>query len=129
LIRKIWRLNDLFGVIPAHAAERLSVIALEKLHQVAQRAKTLLDTNRGHLNEFLDRHADVLDVVRPDYGTIVFPRLKKGDATTLCNKLKNDFDTLVVPGSFFEMPNHFRIGIGGDTPTLIEGLTRISRAL
>ncbi|HVG18473.1 MAG TPA: pyridoxal phosphate-dependent aminotransferase, partial [Blastocatellia bacterium] len=27
LAKKMWRLNDLFGVIPSHAAERLSVIA------------------------------------------------------------------------------------------------------
>jgi aspartate/methionine/tyrosine aminotransferase len=129
LIWKVWRLNDLFGVIPAHAAERLSVIALQKLLQVAQRAKTLLDTNRHHLNQFLDQHSDVLDVVRPDYGTIVFPRLRNGNATSFCNKLKNEFDTLVVPGSFFEMPDHFRIGIGGDTAILIESLNRISRNL
>jgi hypothetical protein len=35
----------------------------------------------------------------------------------------------VVPGSFFEMPDHFRIGIGGDFEPLEEGLRRLGLAL
>ncbi len=42
LARKMWRLNDLFGVIPAHPAERLSVIAFQHLDHVAASSKTLL---------------------------------------------------------------------------------------
>ena len=37
--------------------------------------------------------------------------------------------TTVVPGRFFEMPQHFRIGIGGDTADLRAGLERLSAAL
>jgi len=43
--------------------------------------------------------------------------------------LHEKYETTVVPGSFFEMPRHFRIGIGGDTPTLRAGLERLSAAL
>ncbi len=126
LIRKIWRLNDLFGVLPAHPAERLSVIALRNIAQIADRANDLLKTNRAILNQFFDRHSDRLEVIRPDYGTIAFPRLKKGNSDEFCNRLLNQFETSVVPGRFFEMPKHFRIGIGCATDTLITGLQRIS---
>jgi len=34
-----------------------------------------------------------------------------------------------VPGRFFEMPQHFRIGIGGETENLREGLERLGHAL
>jgi aspartate/methionine/tyrosine aminotransferase len=128
-IRKVWRLNDLYGVIPAHAAERLSVIALEKLPEIAQRAKNLLDTNRIHLNNFFNQNSKFLDVVRPSFGTIAFPRLKNGTSRNLCKKLLTEFDTLIVPGWFFEMPDHFRIGIGCKTEVLLEGLKRISQVL
>jgi len=35
----------------------------------------------------------------------------------------------VVPGKFFEMPAHFRVGIAGDTGVLEEGLERLGDAL
>jgi hypothetical protein len=38
LARRMWRLNDLFGVIPAHPAERLSVLALDRLARPSARA-------------------------------------------------------------------------------------------
>ena len=128
-IRKVWRLNDLFGVIPAHSAERLSVIALQKLSQVADRAKTLLDTNRSYLNKFFEENSRFLDVIQPEFGTTAFPKLKNGNAENFCKTLLKDFDTLVVPGSFFDKPDHFRIGIGGKTEVLAEGLRRISESL
>jgi len=43
--------------------------------------------------------------------------------------LGEKYETTVVPGSFFEMPRHFRIGIGGDTATLRGGLERLGAAL
>jgi len=38
-------------------------------------------------------------------------------------------ETGVVPGEFFERPQHFRIGFCGDTETLRAGLERITSAL
>jgi aspartate/methionine/tyrosine aminotransferase len=35
----------------------------------------------------------------------------------------------VVPGSYFEMPQHFRIGLGGPTDVLRQGLERLGAAL
>jgi hypothetical protein len=34
-----------------------------------------------------------------------------------------------VPGHFFEMPGHFRIGIGGDTAMTATGLEQLAKAL
>jgi aspartate/methionine/tyrosine aminotransferase len=129
IIRKIWRLNDLFGVIPAHPAERLSVIALAKLPEIAERARNLLNTNRRLLDEFLDRESEV-DVLRPPFGTIVFPRFKRGqDSLTFCRELREKYETAVVPGHYFEMPNHFRLGIGCATDVLAGGLENLRHAL
>lgn len=127
IAQKIWRLNDLYGSIPAHPAERLSVIALQKLPQIALRARTLLETNRVLLNEFLDGHPQ-LQTVRSDSGTVVFPRLSS-DAGPFCRLLQEKYETSVVPGHYFDMPNHFRLGIGCSTDTLKAGLERISQAL
>ena len=128
LAHQMWKLNDLFGVVPAHAAERLSVIALKNIAQIGEHSRALLETNRALINEFLDARDD-LEAARPQFGTIVFPRLKRGSVDDVCNLLIEKYETSVVPGRFFEMPDHFRVGIGCATETLVEGLKRLSAAL
>ena len=59
----------------------------------------------------------------------MFPRVKQGTAEDLCTLLREKYETSVVPGSFFEMPAHFRIGMGGDSETFTEGLDRLGPAL
>ena len=128
LADRMWRLNDLFASIPAHCAERLSVIALQNLDGILEHVQPLLTTNQQLANWFLDTRDD-LDCTRPRYGTIFFPRLRNGSVDEFCELLREKYETTVVPGRFFEMPDHFRIGIGGDTETLKQGLEQIGRAL
>ncbi|MGH9712888.1 MAG: aminotransferase class I/II-fold pyridoxal phosphate-dependent enzyme [Candidatus Acidiferrales bacterium] len=128
LAQRMWRLNDLFGVMAAHPAELLSVIALDHLPQIAARAKVLLTTNRALLNKFLDSRKDLL-TIRPEAGTVAFPQLTTGPVEAFCQLLREKYETSVVPGRFFEAPEHFRIGIGSETENVREGLSRVSAAL
>jgi aspartate/methionine/tyrosine aminotransferase len=128
LAGKLWQLNDLFGVIPAHAAERLSCIALEHLDEIAAHARRLLETNGRLLNLFFNSR-DELDWTPHEHGTVSFPRLKRGSADEFCALLAEKYETSVVPGRFFELPQHFRVGIGCETAMLEEGLRRLGMAL
>ena len=129
LASRMWLLNDLFAATGAHPAERLSVVALDHLEKFRERARALLTANRASLDAFLDSRRDI-ECFRPPAGTVVFPRLPHGcDPEAFFKLLREKFETTVVPGSFFEMPRHFRIGIGCDTPTLRAGLERLSAAL
>ena len=124
----MWRLNDLFAASPVHAGERLSVLALDQLSEIATHSRNRLDEHRKLLNQFLDGRDD-LEAVRPSQGSIMFPRVREETSDKLISLLREKYDTSVVPGRYFEMPAHFRIGLGGDTPTLVEGLDRLGRAL
>jgi aspartate/methionine/tyrosine aminotransferase len=128
LAEKMWYLNDKFGNIPAHMAELASVTALGELPRIAKSVRARLDANRVALWKFLDARVD-LEVFRPPFGTVVFPRLKRGSVDPLCDLLRTKYETTVVPGRFFDMPDHFRIGIGGDLEPLEEGLRRLGLAL
>lgn len=128
LARRMWRINDLYGSTPVHLAELLSTVALDHLDRVAERANGLLSRNRSALDRFLDGRPDV-DAVRTPAGTTCFPRLRGGSVDRLCRHLRDAYDTSVVPGEFFEMPEHFRIGIGGEPDMVAEGLERLGRAL
>jgi aspartate/methionine/tyrosine aminotransferase len=127
LARRMWQLNDLFGVIPAHAAERLSCAALAQVDRIAARARAPLDTNSAMVHEFLSSRADLAGG-RTHAGTVSFPRLLWGDVQTLF-ELARARGTAVVPGAFFEAPEHFRIGFGCPTETLRGGLDRLAAAL
>ena len=128
LAQEIWSLNDLFGVNAAHPAERLSVLAFAQLEGIAAKAEARLETNRALLKAFLDTRPD-LKTVRTDSGTTMFPRVQQGSSEQLCRLLREKYETSVVPGSYFEMPAHFRVGLGGATEVLQEGLERLGKAL
>jgi len=128
LAKRMWLLNDLFASTPVHSGERLSVVAMQQLSEIGARAKDLFERNRKLLNEFLDTREE-LEVVRPKFGTTMFPRVRSGDSEELCRVLREKYETTVVPGKFFEMPAHFRVGIAGETAVLEEGLNRLGKAL
>ena len=128
LAKRMWLLNDLFAATPVHAGERLSVVAMHQLGEIGARAQELLDRNRNLLNEFLDTRED-LEVIRAEFGTVMFPRVRRENSDELCQLLREKYETSVVPGRFFELPAHFRIGIAGDTAVLEEGLERLGKAL
>ncbi len=128
LAARMRRLDDLHGASAAHPAERLSVLALDHLGPIADRARRRLAAHRALVGTFLDGRDD-LDAVRPAHGTIVFPRLAGGNVDGLCRLLRERFETSVVPGRFFEEPRHFRLGLGAATPVVEEGLRRLGLAL
>jgi len=128
LVQRMWQVVDFTYGSPVHPAELLAVIALDNLDRVRNRARALLEMNRVLVNEFLASHPD-LDCEPSRFGTTVFPRLKLGRTEEFVEMLREQFETGVVPGEFFEQPQHFRIGFGGATETVRGGLERLSAAL
>ena len=128
LVQRMWQIVDFTYGSPVHPAELLGVIALDNLNRVRDRARALLEPNRALVNEFLMGHPQ-LDCEPSRFGTTVFPRLKAGDAEAFVRMLHEQFETSVVPGDFFEQPQHFRIGFCGATETVRGGLERLGAAL
>ena len=128
LARAMWRLNDLFGSIPAHPAELLSVAACEHLDHIRERARKVVEADRALLAEFLATQP-ALAAPRTAFGTTSFLRLRTGDVEPFLARLRNNYETSAVPGRFFEMPEHFRIGMGVNTDMFREGLRSIALTL
>jgi aspartate/methionine/tyrosine aminotransferase len=128
LAERMWRLNDLFGVSQPHADERLGCIALAHLDRIAADALAPLERNRALAADLFARRPE-LDCALPLHGITAFPRLIGGDVDKLHFLLGEKYETSIVPGRWFEMPDHFRIGLGGDSGMLEQGLARIEAAL
>ena len=128
LAERMWRLNDLFGVNQAHPSERLACIAFDRLAEVIGSVPTMLEKNRETFNRFLAERDD-LECGPAIHGLTAFPRWKRGVAEPLNDRLVATYDTAVVPGRWFEMPEHFRIGFGLPCEEFEEALDRLCSAL
>jgi aspartate/methionine/tyrosine aminotransferase len=128
LAERMWRLNELFGVSQPHQAERLACIALARLDEVAAGTPALLARNRALANSFFAGRSD-LEVAPMNAGITCFPRLPRGDVDALNDRLRARYDASIVPGRFFGLADHFRLGIGSPTDIVEAGLERFGAAL
>jgi aspartate/methionine/tyrosine aminotransferase len=128
---KMRHLNDLYSATPVHPGELLSVAAFKHLNLLRERARRVVEADRELLRNFLAEQT-ALSAVWTDWGTTSFMRLSRtrgSNADVFLERLRTQFETSAVPGRFFEVPDHFRIGMGVDTEIFAEGLNRIGRAL
>ncbi len=127
LANRMYRLNDLFGVNNPYLTDQISCLAFEQLTYIAQWSRELLDRNRALANEFLRSNPSLkCDPLKA--GTVLFPGIDY-PVDNFCTLLRERYETVVTPGKFFGAPEHIRIGIGGETGILAEGLNRIQQAL
>jgi aspartate/methionine/tyrosine aminotransferase len=128
---KMRRLNDLYSATPVYPGELLSVAAFQHLDLLRERARRIVEADRTLLRDFLKQESS-LSAVSTKWGTTSFPRLSSdcgGKTEAFLERLRTEFDTSAVPGRFFEMPDHFRIGMGVNTEMFAEGLNRMACAL
>lgn len=124
-IRRVRGLVDGSGPIPS---ERLAELAFRFLPLLRERALGILGPNRAIWSGFLASRPELECV--DTRSSIAFPRFSDDrDAGPFCERLVAAEHVAVAPGSFFGLPGHFRVSLGGATDALREGLTRISRAL
>jgi aspartate/methionine/tyrosine aminotransferase len=128
LAERMWRLNDLFGVNQAHPAERLACIAFDHLDKVIGNTPDMLEGNRASFNAFLAGRSD-LDCAPAGHGLTAFPHWAGGDTQRLDDHLRSRHDTAIVPGRWFEMPDHFRLGFAYPTEQFEEALRRLGAGL
>jgi len=128
LAERMWRLNDLFGVNQVHQAERLACIAFDHFDKLVGANPAMLAANRALFNDFVAGRDD-LACMRAEHGITAFPRWTGGDTQRLDDRLREQYDTAIVPGRWFDMPDHFRIGFGLPTGDFSEALDRLGAAL
>ena len=125
---RMLRLNDVYAATAVYPSELLSVAAFKHLDTLRERARRIVEADRNVLSAFLDRCENV-SAPRSQWGTTAFLNLRRGGTDEFLSQLRTSYETSAVPGRFFEMPDHFRIGMGVDSAMFAEGLRRISEAL
>jgi hypothetical protein len=94
----------------------MSVAAFANLPKIRDRARRVVEADRALLRQF---------TAVPPHGTTVFLKLGLPDADPFLARLRTECETSAVPGKFFEMPGHIRIGMGVDHEMFGEGAKRL----
>ncbi len=129
IAEKAKRVRDVVDGLGAFPSELLAHLAFQALPALRERARKILEPNLARLRVFMDRRPE-LDWVPPAGGSVAFPRLLEVEDTwDFATRVREEYDTGVVPGRFFEAPAHFRIALGGKAEVLDEGLVRLGQAL
>ncbi len=86
--------------------------------------------NLAIVERWVKERPAAVEWVRPTGGVCAFPRLPAvADVVAFCRQLAERERVLLVPGSCFGCPQHVRLGFGGATAELEEGLGRLAGAL
>lgn len=129
LSARIRETRDVVDGSGAFPPEKLAVSAFAQIDKLRARASGILSENLALVANMAASHPR-LEWLAPTAGTTAFPRVKGVDDTSaLVERLIAEYDTVAVPGHFFQAPQHIRISFGGRTEMLAEGLARLDRAL
>jgi capreomycidine synthase len=100
-------------------ADNLLSIRLQQAH-----------TNLDILSEWAEEHKEFVKWSRPQGGVCTFLGLRDiSNSEAFCRHLANVYKVLLVPGTCFNHPSYVRLGFGGATSELKEGLDRLSNTL
>ncbi len=112
--------------------EVIAEIALRpaRLERALEQARQAGRANLDLLDRFVSDTAG-LSWIRPEAGLIGLAHLRDGiDGDAFAERLLAEpYRTFVLPGSSYHCPHHIRLGVGGPTDKLEEGLARVSRLL
>jgi aspartate/methionine/tyrosine aminotransferase len=111
------------GSIPS---DGLALAAFRQLDRLEARARALVEPNRELVRGFLAEHAEWLDCVLPPRTLMAFPRLRREDDAQPLHDWLRTRETSIVPGRFFDHPDHFRLGFAVRTEDVAAGLGHLA---
>ena len=129
IIERVLAVREQITICNSAISEAVALHALERRKAIIENARNRVSTNFEILRSWMARQ-DQLEWVEPRGGVVAFPRLRDGTTTEgICRTLVTKHRTFTIPGYCFEMDRHLRIGFGGDTTELTEGLSRLRFSL
>jgi capreomycidine synthase len=127
------RCIELRDYITLHLSPLVELIAQRAIEQADHLLSLRLPQIRANLailTEWCAQHEELVDYVAPMGGVSAFLRLPGvPDVDSFCHRLVGEYKTLLVPGSCFKQPAFVRLGFGGATAELEQGLSRFSKLL
>ncbi len=106
-------LKDYTTICNSAPSEFLAEVAMRNRYKLSERNLGIIKDNLTVMDDFFTRHTDLFSWVRPQAGSMAFPRLLKGDVEEFCDRLVKKAGVMLLPGSIYDdSNNHFRLGLG-----------------
>jgi aspartate/methionine/tyrosine aminotransferase len=129
LLTRMATLKDYTTICSSAPSEILSIIALRAKDVIIRVHLARIQRNLARLDGFFVRFSDRFSWVRPQAGTIAFPRLNGGaDSLAFCRQVIRDTNVMLLPSTVYGYgSSHFRIGFGREN--MGEALERLEEYL
>ncbi len=116
------------GIVSQYAAN--IILQRDKRAEVLEHGRALLRRNVPVVQEWVEQFGGGFRFVPPRAGGMAFVGYDLNiNSSELVERLRVEQDVLVVAGDWFGMDHFLRLGIGGDTEELIEGISLLDRFL
>ncbi|UCH98523.1 MAG: aminotransferase class I/II-fold pyridoxal phosphate-dependent enzyme [Candidatus Aminicenantes bacterium] len=114
LFDKIASYKDFTTICNSGPSEFLAILALKNKALILNRNLEIITANLQHLESFFSRNSHFFDWVKPNAGSLIFPRLIfTGDAEAFCLDLLDKKGVLLASGNQFNYSNQYvRFGFG-----------------
>jgi aspartate/methionine/tyrosine aminotransferase len=124
IYEKMASLKDYTTICNSAPSEFLAELAMRNRHQLSARNLGIIMQNLTIIDALFARHSSVFSWVRPQAGSMAFPRYLDGNVETFCDNLVKKAGVLLLPGSIYDdSGNHFRLGLGRrNLPQAVEKL-------
>jgi aspartate/methionine/tyrosine aminotransferase len=128
---KMASFKDYTTICNSAPSEFLAEVALRHRGQLAERNLNIIKSNLAVIDDVFARHSSLFSWVRPQAGSMGFPKLLKGRVETFCDDLVKKAGVLLLPGSVYDdAHNHFRLGLGRkNLPQAVERLEEYLRKI
>ena len=132
LVLETWSRHDYTTIGPNALSDLVATRALDPALRasILERTQRLLARNLDVVARSLEEHAETLRFLAPDAGAMLYLRYSQAvNSSELAERLRREKSVLLVPGDHFGMDGWLRIGFGGETEHVAEGLRRVQEVL
>lgn len=128
LLGKMAEFKDYTTICSSAPSEILGIIALQAHERILARNHAIIQNNLVLTKSFMYRNSGLFTWLEPQGGSICFPMLDGSISTEeFTNTMREKAGVMIVPGTLFEYPHHFRVGLG--RKNLSSALERVERIL
>jgi aspartate/methionine/tyrosine aminotransferase len=113
IYEKMASLKDYTTICNSAPSEFLAEVALRNRNKLIERNLQIIKHNLSVIDDHFARHAALFSWIRPQAGSMAFPRYLGGNVEQFCDELVTKAGVLLMPGSVYDdSRNHFRLGLG-----------------
>lgn len=113
LLMQAGQVKDYTTICSSAPSEILGIIALRARNTIVNRNAEIVRRNLRLAEDFFGGHPEIFEWLPPMAGPVAFPRLRLPiTALAYAQQCLERCGVMVAPGEMFDMPGHFRVGLG-----------------